>query len=140
MNGRICFSILMTRKYLKLEIEIQVSSITESSGKKNKFVRLFFGRNYGSTILFRDLLTIKRRISIKLDINWIISRVLVFSDSLIREVGHVDKELIMNNFFRYFFLWWVTYLLRSKKSDGLGILLEFFNNSDSKNSWFCQIS
>ena len=31
-NERICFSILTTRKYLKLEIKIQVSSISESSG------------------------------------------------------------------------------------------------------------
>ena len=30
-NGQICFSMLMTRKYLKLEIQIQVSSIYESS-------------------------------------------------------------------------------------------------------------
>ena len=52
----------MTRKYLKLEIEIQVSSISESSGKKNKIMRLFFGRSYGSTILFRDLLTIRIKI------------------------------------------------------------------------------
>ena len=37
-DARICFSILTTRKYLKLEIEIQV------------------GRSYSSTILFRDLL------------------------------------------------------------------------------------
>ena len=57
MNERICFSILTTRKYLKLEIEIQVSSISESSGQKNKFVCSFFGRSFGSTILFRDLLT-----------------------------------------------------------------------------------
>ena len=31
-NGRMCFYILTTLKYLKLEIEIQVSSIFESSG------------------------------------------------------------------------------------------------------------
>ena len=31
-NEQICFSILTTRKYLKLEIEIQVSSISELSG------------------------------------------------------------------------------------------------------------
>ena len=54
--------------------------------------------------LFRDLLTFKRKISIKPEINRIILRMLVFSDSLIREVGHVDKELIvksLKNFFRY---------------------------------------
>ena len=69
--------------YLKLEMEIQVSniasilasghlggvsmalyyqntmvsSISESSGQKNKFIRLFWGKSCGSTILFRDLLT-----------------------------------------------------------------------------------
>ena len=31
-NGRVCFSILTTQKYLKLEIKIQVSSISELSG------------------------------------------------------------------------------------------------------------
>ena len=31
-NEQICFSILTTRKYLKLENEIQVSSISESAG------------------------------------------------------------------------------------------------------------
>ena len=40
-----------------LNFEIQVSSISGLSGQKNKFVRSFFGRSYGSTILFRDLLT-----------------------------------------------------------------------------------
>ena len=49
------FSILTTRKYLKLEFRLQVSSISESSGQKNKFVRLFSGKSYGSTILFRDV-------------------------------------------------------------------------------------
>ena len=29
------------------------------SGQKNKFVHLFFGRSFGMTILFRDLLTFK---------------------------------------------------------------------------------
>ena len=29
------------------------------SGQKNKFVRSFFGRSYGSTILIQDLLTFK---------------------------------------------------------------------------------
>ena len=51
----ICFSILTTRKYLKLEIQ----STSESSGWK-KIVCLFFGRSYGSTILFQDLLTFRR--------------------------------------------------------------------------------
>ena len=46
MNKQICFSILTTWKYMKLEIKIQVS---------NKFV--FFLRSYGSIILFRDQLT-----------------------------------------------------------------------------------
>ena len=46
-NKRICFYILTTQKYLKLEFEIQVSSISQSSGQKNKFVRLFFGRSFG---------------------------------------------------------------------------------------------
>ena len=47
-------------KILKLEIEIQVSSISKSSEKKNKFIRLFFGRSYSSTILFWDLLTFRK--------------------------------------------------------------------------------
>ena len=39
-NEPICFSILMTRKYLKLEIKMQVSSIFDSSGwKTNSFIR-----------------------------------------------------------------------------------------------------
>ena len=46
-NERICFSILTTRKFLILEFQFQVSSISESSGQKNKFIRSFF----------RDLLT-----------------------------------------------------------------------------------
>ena len=54
------FAILTVRKYLKLGMEIQVSSIPGSPGKKNKRVRLFFGRSYCSTILFRDLLTFSR--------------------------------------------------------------------------------
>ena len=56
-KGGICFSILTRWKYLKLQIEIQVSIISESSGQKNKFILLFFGRSLGSTILFQDLLT-----------------------------------------------------------------------------------
>ena len=40
----------MTWKYLKLESLSQVSSISELSRQKNKFVHSFFGRSYGSTI------------------------------------------------------------------------------------------
>ena len=43
------------------ERRYQVSSISESSEKKNKFICSYFGRNFGSTILFRDLMTFNRR-------------------------------------------------------------------------------
>ena len=49
------FSFLTTRQYLKIEIEIQVSSTTGSSGQICSFI--FFGRSYDSTILYWDLLT-----------------------------------------------------------------------------------
>ena len=54
----------MTQKYLKLEIEIQVSHISKLSGWKQKFIRSFFGRNYSSAILFRDLLTFTQSTSV----------------------------------------------------------------------------
>ena len=53
-NGRICFSILMTGKYLKLEFWFQVFP----SHQDRKSIS-FFGRSYGSTILFPDLLTFR---------------------------------------------------------------------------------
>ena len=56
-NGLICFPTLTTQKYWKLEFRYQVSSFSKSLVYKNKFIPLFFGRSYGSTILFRDLLT-----------------------------------------------------------------------------------
>ena len=42
---QICFSILTTQKYLKPEMEIQVSSISKS------FIHLFFGRSFFSEYL-----------------------------------------------------------------------------------------
>ena len=68
-DERICFSILMTWKYLKLEVRFHASSTSELSGQKNKFVRLFFGRRYRSTILVlrsTDLKTPDSRVSWKL--------------------------------------------------------------------------
>ena len=41
MNEQICFSILMTRKYLKFEFKFQVPSISGLLGQKKKFVCLF---------------------------------------------------------------------------------------------------
>ena len=52
MKERICFSILTTRKFLKIQFRFQVLSI---SG--------LFGRSYGSAILFRDLLTVNTELS-----------------------------------------------------------------------------
>ena len=62
MNGQICFFILTTQKYLKLEFQFQVSSISESSGAQDRKTNssiCFFWRSYGLTILFRDLLTFR---------------------------------------------------------------------------------
>ena len=45
------------------------------SGKKNKFVRLFFGRSFGMTILFRDLLTLTHSLAlVNLIPSWLVCR------------------------------------------------------------------
>ena len=38
----VCFSILTSRKYLKVEFRFQFSSISKSSGQENKFICSFF--------------------------------------------------------------------------------------------------
>ena len=59
--GRCCHHVLFYKIQARPQFWFQVSSISESSGQKNKFVCSFFGRSYGSTILFRDLLTFRKK-------------------------------------------------------------------------------
>ena len=57
MNGRICFSILTVRKYLKHESRSSSFKYFRTVKIEKQIHPFVFGRSYGSTILFRDLLT-----------------------------------------------------------------------------------